>query len=167
VRQRRTWIGRLIVPVALAVALTVLRAAAVTAQFPARTGGALADSLREFGLRMGRLLAAKDANGVVALYGDTTHFVHVEDGVITPWPELSRMMRAYLTTVKTNPVTAVGEPGVVLLDSNNAVLYIRHRFDGIAGGRAAHDGVWTGVLHRTGAGWKIIHSHSSDKRPTC
>lgn len=30
---------------------------------------------------------------------------------------------------------------------------------------AIYHGVWTGVLHRFPTGWKIVHSHSSDREP--
>jgi hypothetical protein len=43
-----------------------------------------------------------------------------------------------------------------------AVIYVTHRFDAV-GGRPAHVGVWTGVLNRFPDGWKIIHSHGSDR----
>jgi ketosteroid isomerase-like protein len=129
-----------------------------------RASGPLADSLRAFAIDMAALLRARDVDAVVGLYGDTTHFVHVEEGTVIPWSQLSRTMRTYFATATTNPVTVVGEPGVTLVDRNTAVVYVTHRSDASAG-RPAHDGVWTGVLRRGSGGWKIVHSHSSDRPP--
>ena len=44
------------------------------------------------------------------------------------------------------------------------LVYVAHHF-GANEGQPAHDGVWTGVLHRTVTGWRVIHSHSSERRP--
>jgi hypothetical protein len=76
---------------------------------------------------------------------------------------LARDMTQYFASVKSNPVSVVGEPGVTIMDVNNAVVYVTHRMEATEG-RAAHAGVWTGVLHRFPDGWKIVHSHSSDRR---
>jgi ketosteroid isomerase-like protein len=73
------------------------------------------------------------------------------------------MMRTYFATNTTNPVRVIGEPGVTLIDRNAAVVYVTHTTEGRAD-RAAHEGVWTGVLRREPGGWKIVHSHSSDRR---
>jgi hypothetical protein len=127
-----------------------------------RASGPQADSLRAFAFRIVTLLRARDVAASLALYGDTTHFVHVENGVVIPWSQLSAMMRAYFATVTSNPVRIVGEPGVTVIDANTGVLYVTHRFDAV-GDRAAHDGVWTGVVRRYGNSWKIVHSHSSDR----
>jgi hypothetical protein len=138
----------------------------IGAQQPAsaiRASGPLADSLRTFSRRMVRLLQDRDARGAIALYGDPPHFVHVENGVVIPWTQLSAMMTSYLDTASANPVSLIGEPGVTLIDRNNAVIYATHRFEA-SNGRAAHDGVWTGVVHRFPSGWKVVHSHSSDRR---
>ena len=150
----------------IASALTLFPPAPVYGQasgsLPVRAEGPLADSLRAAAHRMIDLLRDRDTSGLIALYGDTLHFVHVEDGNIIPWPQLSTMMRSYLATVTSNPMSVIGEPGVTLIDQNTAVLYVTHRFEG-SQGRDAHEGVWTGVLRRFAAGWKIIHSHSSDR----
>jgi ketosteroid isomerase-like protein len=124
----------------------------------------LADSLRAFAVDMGATLRALDIDGVIRLYGDTTQFVHVDNGVVIPWRELSRMMREFFRTAKSNPVDVIGEPGVTLIDRNTAAVYVSHRFGATAHG-PAHEGVWTGVLKRGPNGWRIMHSHSSDKRP--
>lgn len=127
-----------------------------------RAVGPVADSLRATALRMIEYLRDRDVRSLIAMYGDTLHFVHVEDGTAIPWSELSPMMRNYLSSVTSNPIVAIGEPGVTLIDDRNAVVYVRHRFEG-GSGREAHDGVWSGVMHRFADGWKIIHSHSSDR----
>lgn len=129
---------------------------------PVRADGPLADSLRAAAHQMVDLLRNRDAGGVIALYGDTLHFVHVEDGNIIPWSRLAAMMRSYLDSVTSNPLSVVGEPGVTIIDADNAVLYVTHRFEG-GQDRESHVGVWTGVLHRFADGWKIVHSHSSDR----
>jgi len=111
---------------------------------------------------MGDLLRNRDAKGTLALYGDPSHFVHVENGNVIPWAQLSAMMTSYFATAKSIALSVIGEPGVMILDRNNAVVYVAHRFDANEG-RPAHEGVWTGVLHRFPHGWKIVHSHSSDR----
>ncbi len=129
-----------------------------------RATGPLADSLRALAVEMVRRLRALDAPRVIALYGDTVHFVHVDEGTVIPWSALAQSMRTYFATATSNPLAIVGEPGVTLIDANNAVLYVTHRFEGM-GDHPAHDGVWTGVVHRFRDGWKIVHSHSSDRKP--
>lgn len=133
----------------------------VAAHREARAEGPVADTLRATARRMAELLRARDIEGVIDLYGDTVHFVHVEEGRIIPWSQLAAMMRSYLTSVESNPVSIIGDPGVTLVDEDDAVIYIVHRFDGGAD-RESHTGVWTGVMHRFHDGWKIVHSHSSD-----
>lgn len=122
---------------------------------------ALADSLRDFAHQMADLLRDRDGPRVVALYGDTLHFVHVEDGNIIPWSQLSPMMRRHLETTTSNPLTVVGDPGVTIVDLDNAVVYVVHRFEG-ATDMGPHEGMWSGVLHRFRTGWRIVHSHSSE-----
>lgn len=129
---------------------------------PPRAVGPVADSLRAIALRMIEHLRNRDTPSLIALYGDTMRFVHVEEGTIIPWSELSPMMRSYLASVSSNPVIVIGEPGVTLIDDRNAVLYVTHRFEG-GSGRDSHEGVWSGVMHRFADGWKVVHSHSSDK----
>jgi len=141
-----------------------LHARAQSPRPPVRANGPLADSLRAFALRMGDALRRLDGQAVFAFYGDTLHYVHVENGVMVPWSQLSAMMRTYFATVKSNPLSVTGEPGVTLVDRDNAVVYVAHHF-GANEGQPAHDGVWTGVLHRTANGWRVIHSHSSERRP--
>jgi ketosteroid isomerase-like protein len=131
----------------------------------AQASGPLADSLRAFAHRMAALLRSRDAEGTLRLYGDTSTFVHVDNGRIMPWPEMSATVRRYFSTATSNPVSVVGQPGVTIADSDNAVLYVTHRVDATAA-RPAHAGVWTGVLHRSAAGWRIVHSHSSDGSPS-
>jgi ketosteroid isomerase-like protein len=128
-----------------------------------RATGPLADSVRAFAVNMGALLRAKNTDAVIALYGDTTHFVHVEDGVVMPWSELARSMRTFFAAPTPNEVRLIGEPGVTMIDRNTAVLYVTHGSNATAG-RPAHVGVWTGVLRRGADGWRIVHSHSSDRR---
>ena len=127
---------------------------------PGRATGPLADSLRAFAFEMAVRLRDRNAAGTLALYGDTAHFVHVDDGQLIPWASMSAMVRRYFTEVPSNPVCVVGEPGVTITDADNAVLYVTHRFSATAG-RPAHAGIWTGALHRFPAGWRIVHSHSS------
>jgi hypothetical protein len=110
---------------------------------------------------MTALLRQRDAEGALGLYGDTARFVHVDNGRVIPWPELSVAVRQYLSAATSNPLWVVGEPGVSIADADNAVVYVTHRFGG-TGGLPAHRGVWTGVLHRFAEGWRLIHSHSSD-----
>jgi hypothetical protein len=130
-----------------------------------RASGPLADSLRAFAHHMAALLRSRDAEGTLGLYGDTSAFVHVDNGRIIAWPELSANVRRYFSTASSNPVSVVGEPGVTVADADNAVLYVTHRFDS-TGARPAHGGVWTGMLHRFPQGWRIVHSHSSDRSPS-
>jgi ketosteroid isomerase-like protein len=124
----------------------------------------LADSLRTFVVHMGDLLRARDANAVLGLYGDPAHFVHIENGAVVGWTDLSASMKQYFASTTVNPLHLVGEPGVQVLDHDNAVVYAVHHFDGIQG-RSAHDGVWSAVLHRYASGWKIVQEHSSDRSP--
>ena len=151
------------------VSVSLLSAASLHAQAksprPAvRANGPLADSLRAFAVRMVDALRRLDGRAVFAFYGDTSHYVHVENGVMIPWSQLSEMMRTYFATAKTNPLSVIGEPGVTLVDRDNAVVYVAHHFESNEG-QPAHDGVWTGVLHRTANGWRVLHSHSSGRRP--
>lgn len=74
------------------------------------------------------------------------------------------MMRRYLASATSNPISIQGDPGVTVIDRDNAVLYVTHRFDG-GPDDDAHEGVWTGVMHRFAEGWRIVHSHSSDRAP--
>lgn len=158
---------RWICSVAIALALFSVTPA-LTAQQPAaapgprRAEGPLADSLRLFALHMAELLRARDADAVAALYGDTLDFVHIDNGHLVPWSQMAPMMRNYLRTASANPIYVVGEPGVTVLDPNTAVVYIVHRIESHAG-QPGHEGVWTGVLRRQRGGWKIVHSHSSDR----
>jgi hypothetical protein len=160
-----TLIARASLMLALVVALHPGRAAEQSPTHAAPASGPLADSLRAFAHRMAALLRERDAEGTLALYGDTTAFVHVADGRVIPWPELSATVRQYFSTAQVNPVAVVGEPGVAIMDRDNAVVYVTHEF-GASGGRPAHRGVWSGVLHRFPEGWRIVHSHSSDIPPS-
>lgn len=110
---------------AVAVHLLVpVNTSAQTPDQPAlRATGPLADSLRSIAIRMVELLRNRDSRGVVALYGDKSHFVHIDDAAVIPWSRLAPMMRSYLDSVSSNPLYVVGEPGVTLIDNNNAVLY--------------------------------------------
>jgi hypothetical protein len=150
----------------IAAGLLVVLAAPLGAQSEAPSGaaGPLADTLRAFAFRMAERLRRMDAPGVLALYGNPEQFVHIEAGHAIPWPRLSSMIREYFSTAPSNPVEIVGQPGVVLLDLNHAVLYVHHRM-GSAGSRPGHEGMWTGVLRREPSGWTIVHSHSSDRAP--
>jgi len=131
---------------------------------PLEAEGVLADSLRRFAVEMVQRLRDRDVDGVIALYGDTLHFVHVDGGQVIPWSVLALSMRGYLSTATSNPLSLVGEPGVTIIDADNAVVYARHRFEGVPG-HPPHEGVWSGVLHRFREGWRIVHSHSSDTEP--
>lgn len=157
-----------IVVVSAGLALCPFRAGATqqasAPRAPMRVEGPVADSLRAWAVQMGALLRARSVDAVIALYGDTAHFVHIDNGAIIPWSQLSPMMRTYLGSAAENPISVVGEPGVVLINRNTAVVYVMHHVDSTAG-RPGHDGVWTGVLHRDRTGWKIVHSHSADRHP--
>ena len=151
----------------LGVVLTAIMAVAAPqacqarqAEVPGATGP-VADSIRSFAFRMVGLLRARDTEGVLALYGDRSTFVHVEDGVARTWPELERGIRQYFARVTENPISVVGKPGVVLLGPDAAVLYVVHRLEDRPGA-PGHEGIWTGVLRREGGDWRIVHSHSSD-----
>lgn len=120
----------------------------------------LADSLRAFAFEMAAMLRYRDAAGTLRLYGDTAQFVHIDDGELIPWARMSAMVRRYLAEAESNPICVVGEPGVTIMDADNAVVYGNHHV-GATPGRPAHGGIWTGVLHRFPTGWKIVHSHSS------
>ena len=126
--------------------------------------GPLADSLRVYVKEMVVLLRERNVDAAIRLYGDTTRYVHVENGVMIPWRQLAYMMRTYLRTAKSNPLRLIGEPGVTVIDRNTAVVYAAHHFDATPEA-PAHDGVWTGVLRRGPTGWLVVHSHSSDRRP--
>lgn len=153
---------RVCIVLALVVARSSHPALAQSAESARLSSSPLADSLRAFAHHMAALLRGLDAEGTLALYGDTSGFVHVENGRVIAWPELSAAVRRYLSTARSNPVSVVGKPGITIADADNAVVYVTHRFDATAG-RPAHGGVWTGVLHRFPEGWRIIHSHSSDR----
>lgn len=112
---------------------------------------------------MPEIFRRMDIKAAVALYGGYAHFVHVEDGNIAGWPQLEKQMTDYFATARSNSVSIIGEPGVIVLDANNAVLYVTHRMEATEG-RPAHVGVWSGVLHRFTDGWRVVHSHSSDRR---
>jgi hypothetical protein len=131
----------------------------------AKTGatGPMADSVRAFIREMAVLLRERKSDEVVALY-DTVGFMHVDDGVVTSWAEMAKSMRTFFATAKSNPVRIVGEPGVVIVDRNSAVVVVDHTTEPVPG-QQAHDGIWTGVLRRGATGWKIAFSHSSDRPP--
>ena len=112
---------------------------------------------------MAALLRARNTDAVIRLYGDTVRFVHIENGNIIPWSQLSAMMRQYFATVTENPVSAVGEPGVLVIDRNTAIVWVVHRMGETDRG-PAHEGTWSGVLRRIDGAWRIVHSHSSDRR---
>ena len=162
---------------AMSVASMIGGVRSVRAQPPAvpraRADGPVADSVRAFAHQMAELLRfrceygqgslrARNADAVIALYGDTTHFVHVENGVTIPWAQLARSMRTFFATATSNRVRVIGEPDVAIIDRNAAVVVVTHTTD-VQTGRAVHEGVWTGVLRRESGGWRIIHSHSSDR----
>jgi SnoaL-like domain len=141
---------------------------AILVVMPCRTAQAqaqsLADSLRGFALHMAAMLRNRDLAGTLGLYGDTANFVHIEHGEVITWIEMSAMVRKYFATARSNPVRVIGEPGVTIADADNAVVYVTHRLDSPVDS-LAHGGTWTGVLHRFPQGWRVIHSHSSDRRP--
>lgn len=153
---------RIVVVCAICLAAPNLVRGQVAESGPAPDHEELADSLRAFAYHMADLLRTRNVGGVVGLYGDTVQFVHIDNGDIVPWSQLSVSMRRYLETATSNPLTLVGEPGVTIVDTDNAILYLVHRFAG-SGGMEPHEGVWTGVLHRFQSGWRIVHSHSSDR----
>jgi hypothetical protein len=123
---------------------------------------ALADTIRTFAFRMGELLRDRRADAAIALYRRSPDLVHIENGEVIAIPVLLESMARFFSTARSNPVSIVGIPGVTILDSSNAVVYLVHRL-GAAEGRPAHEGIWSGVLHRFPDGWKIVHSHSTDR----
>lgn len=141
-----------------------IAAAAAPAQHaasPLRTSGALADSLRTYAATMGAMFHARDAEGVVRLYGDTSVYVHINNGSVGSWAQTAGNLRASAKAGSgPSPVTFTGDPKVVILDDNAAVVYYNLHIDAVGGG-PAQDGMWTGVLRREPDGWKIVHSHAS------
>jgi len=130
-------------------------------QGPLRTSGALVDSLRAYATTMGTMFHARDAEGVVRLYGDSSIYVHINNGSVGSWAQTARNLRGSAAAGGgPSPLTFTGEPKVIVLDDNAAVVYYDLHIDAIGGG-SAQDGVWTGVLRREPDGWKIIHSHAS------
>ena len=123
----------------------------------------MADSIRAFAHQMATLLRERKSTEVIALY-DTVGFIHIDDGVITPWADLAKSMRTFFATAKSNPVRIIGQPGVVIVDRNSAVVYVDHTTEAVQG-QQAHDGIWTAVLRRGANGWKIAFSHSTDRDP--
>ena len=155
---RPTW---LLCVAAGTVAMTSPLSTGAQSRLPAAHERALTDTLAGFVRRMGELLARRDADGATALYGRPQTLVHIENGVIIPWRELEPQMRQYLTTVSSNPVSIVGDPRVIVLGRDVAVVWAVHRFAGNAT-VPRHDGVWTAVLERREGRWRIVHSHGSD-----
>jgi hypothetical protein len=126
---------------------------------------ALADSLRGHANMMFERARALDIEGTLALYGRPDEFVHVDGGRLVDWPTLEAAIRATFARLTNNSISWLGPPRVIVLNRDAAVIVGVHRFAGGAG-QAAHDGVWTGVLERTTAGWRIVHSHSTDAPPS-
>lgn len=120
----------------------------------------LADSLRAYAVRMGTMFHARDAEGVIALYADSARYVHIDNGIVSTRAQVVQRLRAGASSTAPNPVSFVGEPTVVLLGPDAAVVYYALRIDAV-GGRPAREGIWTGALEREAGGWKIVHSHSS------
>jgi len=149
------------IPVLIAV---VCLAAIAGAQPPAAQEATLAE-LRRHAQAMLATLRALDVDGALALYDQSPTFRHVDNGKVTAWPELERQMRQFLTTAKENHLRWEGEPTIILLGNDAAVVFGLHQFSGVTADGTVippHTGVWTGVLRRIGGKWKIVHSHSSD-----
>ncbi len=110
-------------------------------------------------------LRSKDIDRVISYYDHSSHFVHIENGSEKKWPKLEKEIRQFLSVVKENNLTWEGQPQVIVLSPEVAVIYGRHRFSAtLADGRSLppHSGAWSGVVKRTSSGWKIVYSHSSE-----
>ena len=128
---------------------------------PIQTSGALADSLKAFITQMGSSFHSLEAEKVIAMYGDPGVYVHINNGVVGTEEQTAARLRAMSKSgAVVSPVTFFGDPNVIVLDSNVAVVYYQLRIDAPAG-QLGQAGVWTGVLRRGADGWKIIHSHAS------
>ena len=153
----------------LAVGLSVGSAASLPAQQLTRVEErALADTLVRFGREMVAAVRARNIERTLSFYGRPREFVQIENGVRVGWPELERRMREFMGAVKENRLEWIGDPSVLILGRDAAVLVGRHAFSGIdAQGRPipAHCGEWTGVLQRIDGAWRVVHSHSSDAAP--
>ena len=120
---------------------------------------ALTDSLGRHAEEMLATLRRMDVSRVIAMYGRTEAFVHVDIGQEVPWQRLEPQMRQYFAAAKENDVRWLRPPKVLVMGENAAVVWGAHR---VRSGSDSHDGVWTGALERIGGEWRIVHSHSSD-----
>lgn len=130
---------------------------------------ALSDTLVRFGREMVAAVSARDIERTISFYGRAGQFAHIENGVRVAWPQLERQMREFMGAVKENRLEWIGDPSVLILGRDAAVLVGRHAFSGVDGqGRPipAHCGEWTGVLQRIDGAWRLVHSHSSDTPPS-
>src|SRR5262249_18708866 len=102
-----------------------------------------------------------DANAVLSAYGRHEEYVHIEDGREIPWAQFSEGIRQYLETVKQNDIRWIGEPKVLIIGRDAAVVYGAHRFNDPTG-QHSHSGEWSGVFQKIDGQWMLVHSHSSD-----
>ena len=128
----------------------------------ARLDAALADSLRGWVVNMGVRFHARDAEAMIAMYADSAYYVHIGDGVVTPYAQLVRGLRASAGLTTHNPVSFVHEPRIIVLDSNTAIAdYDYEMRPDPTVDRVTRAGIWTGVLRRGADGWHILHAHIS------
>ena len=121
--------------------------------------------VRQFAEDMLVILRNKDIDRVLSFYEQSDAFVHIEGGGMKKWPELEKDIRKFLSMVKENNLRWQGQPQVLFLSNDLAVIYGRHTFSAtLHDGRAlpSHSGMWSGVVRKTPSGWKIVYSHSSE-----
>lgn len=113
-------------------------------------------------------LRSKDTERVLAYYEGGPDFVHVDNGRPVTWSQLEASMRQFLSTVRVNDLRWEGRPRVLMLNETTAVIHGWHKASGIAADGTplkSHSGYWSGTFRKSAAGWRIVHSHSSDSDP--
>ena len=122
---------------------------------------AMEDTLQQFAIRVERAMQLANADSILTLYGRPDVFVNIEDGEPVPHARMEQEIRDYASDVASSPVRWLERPVVIVLNRDAAVLYGRHRFEGLPG-IPAHTGIWTAVLQRIDGQWRIVHAHGSD-----
>jgi ketosteroid isomerase-like protein len=126
-----------------------------------QTSGPLVDSLRVLIVQMGSDFHSLDMSRVIAMYGDSSIYVHIFNGDIRNRAGTEDGLRLMTRSgMPTSPVTFRGNPRVIVLDQNVAIVYDSLRVDPPLKA-PSQIGLWTGVLRRGPDGWKIVHSHGS------
>ena len=147
--------------------MTILHAL-LCAVFLGQQAAPPAVSLERLAEEMLAALRAKDTERVLAFYGGGPDFVHVDNGRPVTWSQLETGIRQFLSTVRVNDLRWEGRPRVLMLNETTAVIHGWHQASGIAADGTplkTHTGYWSGVVRKSGAGWRIVHSHSSDSAP--